>query len=1173
MNPEDRTPREESVNEAIADFLDAAAAGRAPDPYEFIARHPEIAAELQAFFADREQFKEFALPVLPAARRPAQPDKEPERAAPTLAPGEARPAGGRLGTVRYFGDYELLQEIARGGMGVVYKARQVSLKRLVALKMILAGQLASEADVRRFYAEAEAAAKLDHPSIVPIFEVGQHEEQHYFSMALVKGESLAHKIAKGVLPPREAADMTKQVALAIAYAHVEGVVHRDLKPANVLIDKDGQPRVTDFGLAKRVQAAGDGSNAGQLTATGQVLGTPSYMPPEQAAGRTDAIGPLCDVYALGAILYCLLTGRPPFQAASPLDTLLQVLEQEPVPPRRLNPSLPRDLETIALKCLEKEPRKRYPSASALADDLGRYLNGQPIQARPTSVWERTWKWAKRRPATAALIVVLLLAGIAPITVGIVLGERANRLSQSAQEANDLAMSFLLATERAQQDAAREAEAARLGNEEAQRNRAAAHKEKQRADAYALRVGKDLYVGDMRLAQHAWDEARIGRVLELLDGQRPERTTGVDLRGFEWHYWNRLCHMDRFTFAGMMGLSVAFSPDGKRLAAGGYNRVLKIWDAATGKEIHDLKGHTYTATAVWVVAFSPDGKRLASATGEFGSPGVGEVKIWDVDSGKEIRHHKGHPSSVTGLAFSPDGKSLATSGGDRTVRIWDTVSGDEVTNLPCKSKVNGVAFSPDGKLLACAYEQAEVGDYLPGEVKIWDVKTRQRVLHLAGNLGRLFSVTFSPDGKRLAASGDLGVKVWDASTGKEIHEFKASVARFQNRDVKFSLDGTRLVAGHGSTVKVWDTTTGQELLTFKGHTGLVVSVALSPDCKRLASADRVSVKVWDTTSSQEPLTVQGEMGWWFGTAAFSPDGKRVAVGTGNGPVKVCDASTGQVSLTLKGHTAWVVSAAFSADGKRLATASHDKTVKIWDAATGEEIRTLHGHTNRVNGVAFSPDGTRVASADGNNEQKTVGQVKVWDATTGRELLALKVPSVDSHRPFLTSVVFSPDGKRLAAGVTQHARPKASAQGWEFVSGAVQIWDAATGRELLFLRDHHHVNSVAFSPDGKRVASACLVGTLKMWDTTTGEELFTFKGHNGDANSVAFSPDGNRLASGSDDTTVRVWDATTGQEALTLSGNTGQVLGVAFSPDGRRLAATGSALAIWDVTPVERGQTAP
>jgi tetratricopeptide (TPR) repeat protein len=314
--------------------------------------------------------------------------------------------------VRYFGDYEVVREIARGGMGVVFEARQVSLNRRVALKMILAGQLADETEVRRFYTEAEAAANLDHPGIVPIFEVGQHEAQHYFSMGYVEGESLSQRVAQGPLPAGEVAELIRRVALAIDYAHERGVIHRDLKPSNILLDRHGNPRVTDFGLAKKVQ-----SDSG-LTGSGQIMGTPSYMPPEQAGGKRGSVGPAADVYALGATLYCLLTGRPPFQAASAVDTVLQVISQEPVAPQRLNPSIPLDLETICLKCLEKEAARRYPSAAAFAEDPRRFLAGEPISARPVGRAERSWRWSRRIPLAAALItlvVVLTTAGTATIT--------------------------------------------------------------------------------------------------------------------------------------------------------------------------------------------------------------------------------------------------------------------------------------------------------------------------------------------------------------------------------------------------------------------------------------------------------------------------------------------------------------------------------------------------------------------------------------------------------------------------------------------------------------------------------------------------------------------------------------------------------------------------------------
>ncbi len=421
----DSSAREQRANEAIAAYLEAVDAGQSPDPEEFVAQHADVAAELEAFFANRAEFERLAEPLKPAAddaTLPTPTDQANSKSTSALGPGSK---------LRYFGDYELLEEIARGGMGVVYKARQSTLKRIVALKMILSGQLAGEEDVKRFYAEAEAAAKLDHPNIVPIFEIGQHDGQHYFSMALVEGESLARKVAEGPLPPREAAGLIRKVAEAVAYAHVEGVVHRDLKPANVLLDKDGEPRVTDFGLAKRISPESLSSEAvdsAGLTATGQILGTPSYMPPEQAAGKTDQIGSVSDVYSLGAVLYCLLTGRPPFQAASPVDIIMQVLEKEPVPLRRLDSRIPRDLETICLKCLEKEPQRRYQSAQELAEELDRHLNDEPIRARRAGPIDRAVRWVRRnRRITVTSAVAALAAAV--LVMGTVWGVQFYRQSQ------------------------------------------------------------------------------------------------------------------------------------------------------------------------------------------------------------------------------------------------------------------------------------------------------------------------------------------------------------------------------------------------------------------------------------------------------------------------------------------------------------------------------------------------------------------------------------------------------------------------------------------------------------------------------------------------------------------------------------------------------------------------
>jgi serine/threonine protein kinase/formylglycine-generating enzyme required for sulfatase activity len=413
--PHEPSSREQRVDETIATYLQAVHRGECPDLARLLADDADIAAELNSFFANQSLFRRADGDAAPGSnsqsKKPVSPNGKlaSDTDEPTLTFQE-RGVSSPQDITRYFGDYELLLEIARGGMGVVFKARQVSLNRIVAVKMILAGSFAGPEGVQRFRTEAEAAAQLDHPGIVPIYEVGQHEGQHYFSMGFVDGQSLSKRVAESPLPAREAAEIVRAVANAVQYAHDKGVIHRDLKPGNILMDKAGKPRVTDFGLAKLTESSSD------LTGTGQVLGTPSYMPPEQAAGQVSAVGRLADVYSLGAILYCLLTGRPPFQAATPLETILQVKTQEPVSPRQLNAGIPLDLNTIALKCLEKDPARRYESARNVADELERFLNGEPIVARPISTVERGWRWCKRKPlipsVVAAVLAISTVAGLA-----------------------------------------------------------------------------------------------------------------------------------------------------------------------------------------------------------------------------------------------------------------------------------------------------------------------------------------------------------------------------------------------------------------------------------------------------------------------------------------------------------------------------------------------------------------------------------------------------------------------------------------------------------------------------------------------------------------------------------------------------------------------------------------
>jgi serine/threonine-protein kinase len=525
---------------------------------------------------------------------------------------------------RAVGDYEVLEEVARGGMGVVYKARQRGLGRVVALKMILGGRLATPAEVARFRAEAENAARLDHPGIVPIYEVGEHDGLPFFSIKLVEGQSLARCRERFAADPRAAAGLVRGVAEAVHHAHQRGVLHRDLKPANVLVDGEGRPHVTDFGLARRL-----GQGAG-LTRSGALVGTPGYMAPEQAAGRGEPLTTATDVYGLGALLYELLAGRPPFEGETPLDVLAKVLAEEPLPPARIRPGVPAELEVICLKCLRKEPARRYGSAAELAEELGRYLEGEPIRARPAGALERAWRWVKRRPSAAALLAVSVVAVLALVIVAVGLAYSA-RLERSNSD--------LEATRDDLEESNRQLRLASQDKEQANEKLAGANRalrlekgesEKQRARADRLR-----YIAQINLADRLRRDGQLRPALQMLRQLVPQPGQ-EDLRGPEWyHVWQRCdgsawradSHKGRVT-------CLAFRPDGRWLASGGADGAVAVWDEKTGARLLRFQAAT---GPVEDVVFCPAGRYLAAAGRE------GPAKVWDLDQGREASTAEGGPT--------------------------------------------------------------------------------------------------------------------------------------------------------------------------------------------------------------------------------------------------------------------------------------------------------------------------------------------------------------------------------------------------------------------------------------------------------------------------------------------------------------------------------------------------
>ena len=923
------------------------------------------------------------------------------------------------GASQTFGDYELLGEIARGGMGVVFKARQRSLNRIVALKMIRGERLAGADEIRRFHVEASSAAQLNHPNIVAIHEVGEVDSQHFYSMNFIAGQSLSDLAREHPLTPRQSARYVEKIARAIHYAHGRQILHRDLKPANVLIDQDDEPQVTDFGLAKVMQ-----TETG-ATLSGTIMGSPSYMPPEQARGDIRAVDVRSDVYGLGAVLYELLCGRPPFRAETPLETLREVLEKDPVAPRLLHPKLPRDLETICLKCLEKPRERRYSTALELANELHRFLNNESISARPVSAPERVFRWCRRKPAlasvgAAALLLLIVVAVGSPIAAF-----RINRARVVAEEGE-------------------------------------------------LKARRNAYGADMGLVQQAIDQRRFKYAHQLLASHRPDAGQ-IDVRGWEWRYlWEQLrgppvTPLARHT-TGVTGISV--SPDGRWIASQDKARTLKLWNVPAQREALELHGYGEQAPALsdqllaafdknglirfWSLTnlestgppikhpgaltsmhFHPDGASLITSGGK-------HLRIWDVDSRRLLREHTVPRGTVT--AWSRDGSTLAVSSGQREITVWRADTGESTVFQSGHMSTGhplALALAGDGKTLAAAVAFGVGTDY---RVQIWNLETGLQTTNFPAHLDQVTWAKFSADDSQLITmSYDEMIEVREKGTWRTVAMLKSSESHLtitvlpkagllisarpdgqilaralagefplrgkmrldlaseivSERNGGIAPDASALAAlrPDGTGVLI-DPRAGRVRKELALPLTNVTRVAVGPAGRLLAIDSAEGLGLWETDGATRAALLKPAGSQRMSALAFSADDRWLAGVAKDRSFQLWSLEPPYLAQAWNEPPADADTARFSPDSKQLAFGHRSGKLSVWEVASGRRLLELAGHKENINRVAISSDGRRLASTSWDSS------VRVWDLGTRREIASFRGSRTSFYR-----VSFSPDGKRL------------------------------------------------------------------------------------------------------------------------------------------------------------------
>jgi WD40 repeat protein/serine/threonine protein kinase len=1084
-------------------YLAALQAGNPPNKDALLAQHPGLAEDLEACLASLDFIRTAG-----------------------LAPADNSATNEPDLPLRVLGDFRLIREIGRGGMGVVYEAHQLSLKRRVALKVLPFAAVLDPRQLQRFQNEAQAAACLEHPHIVPVYGVGCERGVHYYAMKFIDGESLGVLIEsqrhssdpqpssqsrpegsrehhplpddRGSRPttpiaafstqpaPRDAAAFGQialwgiQAAEALEYAHSLGIVHRDIKPANLIIDGQGKLWVADFGLART------GTDAG-LTMTGDILGTLRYMSPEQALAKHGLVDHRTDVYSLGVTLYELLTLEPAFPGKDREEVLRRIAFEEVRLPRRVNNLVPAELETVLLKALAKEPGDRYATAQMLADDLQCYLEHKPIRARRPGLADRMAKWARRHRQLVLAGAASLGLAIVGLTVGIV------RVAQ-AQAETARARDLVLARERS--------------------------------------LREILYFQDVRLAWQAWQNGELVQMRKLLDRHEPE-TGQEDLPGFEWSYLRRRSHgvlreVARVSAHQGDAHCVAYSRDGRVLASGGKDGMIRLWDVAT---LRQEAAWASSQVEVNEVAFAPDGKTLASAGDDR------TVRLWHLPDHRQqavLVPKGGSHHELSALGYSPDGKIVAAGGQNGWVWSWDAASGGPRAAFDLKSSgINYLAFAPDGLSLA-----ASAG----GRIFLLDPATLRELRQFIHPFGGTLSVAFSRDGLTVASGShfDDHIVLWDLKTGTTRLLLRGHDVNI--RCLAFSPDDRLLASGDDARVSLWDSRTGTLQDSVAGHDGRVWCTTFSPDGKRLATAGiDGAIKLWDVrrddrrifplAKGQRPLSWYAHNDVLLRWAAFAPGRQTVLTWATSGALQRWDALSGRHEQSPREPAFSFVSPALAPAGRLVTVGVDGRDLQVWDPSPA--AAQVYRHGRPISGVAISPDGKNVAFSD----YASPADLWLWKVGSlqPRCLYRLTVPS--------WRLAFTPDGRTLTVAD----------------SSRVVLLELTDGRVAAILSGHAAVVvGLAFSPDGRLLATCSADGTVRIWDYPTGQERSCLRHSRNGVQTVAFSPDGKTLASDGTDGKVILWNVAQGEELMTFDGS---VSAVVFSPDGKILAGGGKELTLW------------